>query len=250
MWHCCNKCMVAKFRSVWYPSSPTSLTNVAKPRSRTKRARVSHSCLSHSSSVDKKEWRKRAKFNCVRIFFLLHGIIWCAAFIVRNKFEQLKTEGSCFIFSILFLSGNIIICTFLWFRIKKKLAFLAVHRLISCAKNLWNCTTHNKGLKLIKLTIISSTEQCVPPAHKFEFLWEWLFCSNTLCSLVFKALSLSSLVRLSRLLNGCGATFAFVSQLYLLSLLFPLLTTFSVFLDRGQRSGPPCFTVLELWVIS
>ena len=51
----------------------------------------------------------------------LTGIIWCAAFIVRNKFEQLTKEGSRFIFSILYFSGTIAISTFL--SDKRKLSF-------------------------------------------------------------------------------------------------------------------------------
>ena len=159
----------------------------------------------------------------------------------------------CFIFSVLFLSGTIPFPLF-YFRIKEKLAFLAVHRLISRTKisEIKQFAKKEKKQKSIDLTIISRTEECVPPPHKFKFLCEWLFCLDTFCSLVFKALSLSSLVRLSRLLNGCGVLqpLLLLCQLYLLNLPFPFLVTFSVFHYRGQRVRPPCFTVLELCVIS
>ena len=200
-WHCCNMCVAAKFRSVWYLSSPTSLTNVAKPRSITnvQEFRILF-CHTLVQSIKKNEENVR---NSTVADCFSSGIIWCAAFIVRNKFEQLIKEGSRFIFSILYFSGTIAISTFL--SDKRKLSFPRYSQVdLLGEKYLWNCTTHNNGLELIKLTIISSTEQCVPPAHKFQFLWEWLFCLDTLCSFVFKALSLSSLVRLSRLLNGCG----------------------------------------------
>ena len=84
------------------------------------------------------------------------GIIWCAAFIVRNKFEQLIKEGSRFIFSILYFSGTIAISTFL--SDKRKLSFPRYSQVdLLGEKYLWNCTTHNNGLELIKLTITSSS---------------------------------------------------------------------------------------------
>ena len=117
----------------------------AKPRSITKRARVSHSFLSHSSSDDQKiEWRKRAKFNCCSFFVSRTALFWCAAFIVCTKFEQLIKIDSRFIFSILFLSSAVTISAS---QTKEKLPFLSVYRLISCAKIFRNCTTDNKGLK-------------------------------------------------------------------------------------------------------
>ena len=104
------------------------------------------------------------------------------------------------------------------FQIKENLSFLAIHRLISCAKKIWNCKTHNNGLELRNfLTIISRSEKCVPPTHKLKFLCKRLFSLDTLCSFVFKALSSSSLVRLSRLLNGCGVLqplLLFLSYIY------------------------------------
>ena len=129
-WHCCNMCMVAKFRSVWYLSSPTSLTNVAKPRSITLETCI---LFSHTLVQSIKKNEENVRNSTVADCFS-SGIIWCAAFIVRNKFEQLTKEGSRFIFSILYFSGVIAIPHF--FQIKENLAFLAIHRLISYAKSI------------------------------------------------------------------------------------------------------------------
>ena len=56
------------------------------------------------------------------MFFPCTALFWCADFIVRTKFEQLKKEGSRFIFYILFLSDKITTPTFL-FSDKNKIMF-------------------------------------------------------------------------------------------------------------------------------
>ena len=66
------------------------ITNVAKLLTRTKRARVSHSCLSHPNSLDNKRNKKTCKIFETELFCR-------AAFIGRTKSEQLKKGYSLFI---------------------------------------------------------------------------------------------------------------------------------------------------------
>ena len=128
------------------------ITNATKLRSITKRARVSHSFLSHSSSVDEKNNLESVRNSTVVDFSFLFFDV------------QLKKKNSRFIFSILFPSSTITNSTST-FSNKRKLAFVSVYRFISYPKIFRNYTIHNKGLKSNKFDA-SRIEECVPLSYK------------------------------------------------------------------------------------